>query len=296
MKYLSKLQIIIVLCMLFEFQYIAFFIWKSKQEINNPKIEIYSVFHKDYPIYKNEVVIPIHAGRALHRDYGKPLLNKMIGDDTGDNISLKNDMYAELTVLYWMWKNSKADYIGLMHYRRSFIIDTSAFPEVNQHKFCHDYLCVLGVTYGNLKTMFQHYDIISHEKVYLRNSIMEHYRENHKYNDMALAIDYISDKYPEMRDAMFSALHSRHFSNLNMVIMRRDILDAYCTWLFDVLFHIEPQLSSEEGYQKKSAGFLAERLWNIWLEYVVRKDLYRISYVPVNDIGLRANMTSVIEP
>ena len=282
--------------MLFEFQYIAFFIWKSKQEINNPKIEIYSVFHKDYPIYKNEVVIPIHAGRALHHDYGKPLLNKMIGDDTGDNISLKNDRYAELTALYWIWKNSKADYVGLMHYRRSFIIDTSVFPEVNQHKFCHDYLCVLGVTHGNLKTMFQHYDIISHEKVYLSDSLLNHYNIFHKYDDIVTAMRYISKEYPDMRDSMVKVLREHYFSNLNMVIMRKDILDAYCTWLFDVLFHIEPQLSNEDGYQKKVAGYLGERLWNIWLEYVTQKKLYRVAFVPVNEIGIRENMTSVIEP
>ena len=295
MKNISKLHITILLCMLLEFQFIAFFIWKTKQVLNNPKIEIYSVFHKDYPIYKNDVIIPIHAGRALHHDYGRPLLNKMIGDDTGDNISSKNDRYAELTVLYWMWKHSKADYVGLMHYRRSFIIDTSVFPEVNQHKFCHDYLCVLGVTHNNLKIMFQHYDIIAHEKVYLNTSISNHYRENHNSKDLSLAIRYISDKYPEMLSAMVEALRSHNFSNLNMFIMRKDILDAYCTWLFDVLSHIEPQLSNEDGYQKRVAGFLGERLWNIWLEYVTRGKFYRIVYVPVHDIGLRENMTSVIE-
>ena len=95
---------------------------------------------------------------------------------------------------------------------------------------------------------------------------------------------------------MVKVLREHYFSNLNMVIMRKDILDAYCTWLFDVLFHIEPQLSNEDGYQKKVAGYLGERLWNIWLEYVTQKKLYRVAFVPVNEIGIRENMTSVIEP
>ncbi len=36
-----------------------------------------------------------------------------IGDNTGDNISLRNPNYCELTGLYWAWKNLKCDYIGL---------------------------------------------------------------------------------------------------------------------------------------------------------------------------------------
>lgn len=43
-----------------------------------------------------------------------------IGDNTGDNISLRNPNYCELTGLYWAWKNLKCDYIGLCHYRRYF--------------------------------------------------------------------------------------------------------------------------------------------------------------------------------
>lgn len=35
-----------------------------------------------------------------------------IGDNTGDNISLRNPNYCELTGLYWAWKNLKCDYIG----------------------------------------------------------------------------------------------------------------------------------------------------------------------------------------
>lgn len=57
------------------------------------KFKILVCYHKKDPIFKNEVLVPIHAGRACaleaskdgklpERDY-KWLLNNMIGDDTG---------------------------------------------------------------------------------------------------------------------------------------------------------------------------------------------------------------------
>lgn len=54
----------------------------------------------------------------------------------------------------------------------------------------------------------------------------------------------------------------------NMFIMRRDLLDHYCTWLFDVLDRAERQinLSEYDEYNKRVFGFLSERLLDVWVE------------------------------
>lgn len=282
MKRILSLNVLIILGVLLEFFGIAYFIVHKKNELNNPKIEIYSVFHKDFPIFKNDIVILIHAGRALKRDFGRPLLNKMIGDNTGVNISEKNNRYAELTVMYWIWKNSKADYVGLMHYRRSLIIDTSFLPEVNQHRYCYNYLCVLGITHSNIAALLKHYDIIVHEKVTMDTSIRMHYYSAHEKEDLLAATKYIQKHYPHMYKVTLDTLYDIKFSNMNLFIMRKDIYDKYCEWLFDILFHIEPELSYKRGYQERAAGFLSERLLTIWLNYQSIFSHYRITYAPVN--------------
>ena len=51
----------------------------------NKKIEIFTCYHKIYDIAKSDVIVPIHVGKALS------CVNlNMQGDDTGDNISVKN--------------------------------------------------------------------------------------------------------------------------------------------------------------------------------------------------------------
>ena len=54
----------------------------------------------------------------------------------------------------------------------------------------------------------------------------------------------------------------------NMFIMKHDKLDAYCTWLFDILFELERRLDIS-AYSKNDArvfGFVSERLLDIWVE------------------------------
>ena len=76
-------------------------------------IKIGVACHKPSELPKNNLFLPIRVGAALaSNDLG------LQRDDEGDNISKKNPQYCELTAQYWLWKNAKADYYGLCHYRR----------------------------------------------------------------------------------------------------------------------------------------------------------------------------------
>ncbi|WP_273213749.1 DUF4422 domain-containing protein [Helicobacter rodentium] len=102
----------------------------------NPKVKILISYHKPSVLFQDEVLTPIHLGRALnhqaHKD-GKVsdedftwLHKNMIGDDTGENISHLNRYFNEMTGVYWAWKNydklGNPDYIGFMSYRCFFYL------------------------------------------------------------------------------------------------------------------------------------------------------------------------------
>ena len=83
--------------------------------MSDKKIEIYIAIHKKAKVLERECYIPLHVGAEGKEDLG------FTRDNTGDNISCKNLNYCELTGLYWIWKHSKADIVGLVHYRRYFV-------------------------------------------------------------------------------------------------------------------------------------------------------------------------------
>ena len=56
-----------------------------------------------------------------------------------------------------------------------------------------------------------------------------------------------------------------HFAN--MFVMRAKHMEAYCSWLFSILFEIEKHmdLTGYDDYNRRVYGFLAERLLTVWV-------------------------------
>ena len=82
--------------------------------------KIVVAYHKHWLSYDSEWNFLAYTCRQIivsRTDLG------IIGDDTGDNISYLNPYYCEMTAMYYAWKNIKADYKGLCHYRRFFTFE-----------------------------------------------------------------------------------------------------------------------------------------------------------------------------
>lgn len=73
-----------------------------------PDIKIF-VSHRidlDSETIDNPLYVPVRCGAV----YDEQEDVRMLGDDTGENISERRMSFCELTVQYWAWKNVKVDY------------------------------------------------------------------------------------------------------------------------------------------------------------------------------------------
>lgn len=240
-------------------------------------IKIFVCYHKNSPVFKSDCIIPIHAGKANSK-----LELDMNGDDTGDNISSKNASWCELTVIYWMWKNIKADYYGLFHYRRFLNFKSIGGGYNVFNEFDKDSIQAFGWDDDTIRTVCNQYDILSSpiwgiHPVGLPNYRMtnyEFYAKEHYAKDLDIVLDLIKKKTPKVYPFALKALYSKECFFANMMIMKKEYFNEYCEWIFDILFEAERliDITQYDSYQKRIWGFIAERLSNCFLEYVKARD------------------------
>ena len=252
--------------------------------------------HKEYPMPSDPLYLPVQAGRALHT----PL--PYAGDDSGENISARNRTFCELTALYWAWKNlSDADAVGLCHYRR-YLAGTGrgrftkaaagksaagaaaahgaepenrpsagnpGFPGAEAMGSAFRKKAARILTAAEAEALLEQTPVLLPKK---RNYMIEtgysQYVHAHHEEDLILTRRILEERYPACVPAFDRTLARRKGHRFNMFVMRRDLLDRYCGWLFEILFTLEERLdvSAYSDYDRRVFGFVAERLLDVWLE------------------------------
>lgn len=201
--------------------------------------------HKEYDMPSDEVYLPLHVGAE-----GKAPL-PYAADSTGDEISIRNTYYCELTGLYWAWKNIEAESIGLVHYRRYFA--AHGRPLVGDE----------------LRELAMKHDIIlPRRRWYLIETNHQQYAHAHGERDLLFVREAVKDLYPEYLDAYDRRMKLRWGHRFNMMVMRREVLDEYCSWLFELLFEIERRMDKTDDYEKlpRVMGYISERLLDVWID------------------------------
>lgn len=221
----------------------------------------------------DDIYIPLHVGREGKQDLG------FRGDNTEDNISLKNANYCELTGLYWAWKNLKCEYIGLCHYRRYFCAGSHGSDVESKHKAIFHR--------SDYEKLLQQYDVILPKKRnYYIETVRSQYEHAHNTRDLDEVEKIISERYSEYLGSFTSVMNRRKLHILNMFVMKKGLFDEYCQWLFDILFELEKRIdiSQYDAYQARVYGFLGERLFNVWLEkkQLKIKELEVVNLEPVD--------------
>lgn len=217
----------------------------------------------------------------------------VLGDDDGESISEKNPYYCELTVLYWIWKNREDDdFVGLCHYRRFFdfakINDNYVVKQVNS---IHDILPLIDT--GIVEKILNERSLILPEPYYLPGNNEMMYDVEHRKSDLDNTIKIVKKLYPEYLLSLDKVLSSNKLYPFNMFVMSRENFDVYMQWLFDILFELEKVVELPQSkYQQRLFGFIAERLFNVYIEK--NKAKFNVYECPVLFLDNNTSKTSSI--
>lgn len=195
-----------------------------------------------------------------------------IGDvrdsDAEDNIAGWNNLYAELTGIYYIWKHDNDELKGQHQYRRW-------LPLIN------------GIPEG--------YRVRTMRPLSLQCTMGEQYCLFHSPKDLETVTKIISAAHPDYLDDWGKVLNGHTIYYSNGFLMHRKDYDAYCRFLFGIfeLFrHVrgweKPEDSTIEvendirnrlrngvrgvKYQNQIFGFLSERLLTLWLTHNIPYD------------------------
>jgi len=196
-------------------------------------------------------ITPIQVGAAL-----ADIRIAKVTDDEGDSISERNRHYSEMTAFYWMWKHVHADYLGLCHYRRLFV-DLDVIAE---------------------KLQSVDVDVLLPLPTLCEHSVYEDYLLKHIPDVWNPMLDVMREQSPEYYEAAKEIFNGRLFYASNMCILRYEVLDDLCKWMFPIVMEIERRVGDlSDPYYNRYAGFCTERL--ITLYFIYNKNHWRIAHI-----------------
>lgn len=192
-----------------------------------------------------------------------------LADNNGDNISVRNNNYSELTAIYWLWKHCDAisdDYIGCCHYRRIFNISKEKMGS------CFETGIDMIIPWpGFYAPNVKH--------AYIKSVPQISYMEE-DWECMMRMLKKFAPEYYEFAKRFESDHMYIHY---NMMVARRDIFNDWCEFIFTILFGIENYYCEKKiDRDDRYLGFIGETLTTIYVFYNISK--YKI--LPIDTILL----------
>jgi len=255
------------------------------------EIKIFVTYYKPYLLpVKGKILQPIQVGRAIEKEPFtggrlsdmdiKWLHDYTIGDDTGDNISVKNRSFDVLTAYYWVWKHYKEignpKYVGFFAHRKILMPETENCCVFDKN--APDF----GLTTQGLLPILNEHRVMVNSwipwvgKQYA--SVFDQYKDCsiHHVEDLMAMIEIIRRDYPEMVDSLINVAYDvgKPYAVWNYWVMEKDLAFDYFERLFHVMFELEKERGSiiarYDLKQQRVFGYLAERFFAIWLEFQQR--------------------------
>lgn len=258
-------------------------------------IKIFVSHHKEGDtIIDNPLYVNVRGGAALSGEQGYEQT-----DGTGDNISRYNKTLNELTIQYWAWKNIEADYYGLCHYRRyiSFSDEWFPYPEKRNIKGASEH-CLnasyideyaikrFGLSESAMRREIESCDVIVSDPIdvnrdygFISNlSMLENIPRAYKMNDYKVLMEVIQEKYPDYYEDALEVMNGRIGYFYNCFVMKKEVFNDYCQWLFDILLDLQSRLDMTYYWVHllRTPGHLSERLLTLYICRLHKEKKYKI--------------------
>ncbi len=270
------------------------------EHITNKDIKILVAYHRKSTLLRNDFVMPIHVGRALAMENSKDgqiseedfqwMMDNMIGDDTGDNISSLNRYFNEMTAIYWAWKNyeqlGNPKYFGLMHYRSIFLFSRYPYYEGN-YLDCCAYQEIKNILNNNPKTI-----IVGDWWHPGDVTFYEHFKKISETNNDEAFSTFFFDKLYKILEIKFKDNSFREWvenriggPQKNMFILPKQQFFSYCEWIFPILFKFYKSIKKYKYKNvagKRSLAYLSELLTAYYMNKIkVENSDVNVMQVPI---------------
>lgn len=183
--------------------------------------------------------IPILGGKQLYKGNNN-FFNKMLGDNTGNNISKFNPYINQHSVIYWVGNNLDKvndEYIGFCHYRRLFDIPDNESIDKNT-------IYVNNMQCGISNAL---YFLINHDPNTVR--IFSEFCQK-----------YIRSNSSQIINEFITFLNSNNLYSGNMFIMHRDQFKEYMKLINPIYNILFSMIYPFPNVSDRSYGFILERL------------------------------------
>ncbi len=278
--------------------------YKKYDSMEN-KIKIFVSYIKPSYLFKSEILVPIHLGRAVAQDSSKDgkiseenlkwLYENCIGDNDFDgNISHENRRIGFLTGTYKAWKNYQSignpEYFGSFGYRRLLK------PNYLENLDNFDFIAPAQKSFG--KTLKEQFICAHGQELY---DVMIETLQLNFPEDLGLFNHYFEGK-------------SGYF--FEIYILKKDLFNSFCEWIFKILFSLlethkeritvnatikfddllidfletdeqaltEKVIPKSKGAELRDIAFIFERLTGFYLYKLMQNPDLKYLEVPVAEI------------
>jgi hypothetical protein len=257
-------------------------------ENKNSRIKILVCYYQPWELPVNNIFLPIQAGKEVSGFDIARWKGRVYYDNTGDNISGRNEIFGEFTAWYWAWKNIKKiypdiEYIGLSHYRRYFVMDQ---PYI-QHTLINKYKIPSMDNYEELfLNALGNTDIILSKPQYYSCNTREQYSYWHYKSDYECLKQVLHEMHPDYEKSFEYIFENNNGISLYCLFAAKyELFNNYFTWLFPLLFEVEKRIDASKypRQQKRVLAFLAERLLTVYVHHHKLRADYRPLYFILGD-------------